>query len=50
MMYSCEVTISETATERNYGIMSTIFGEWKLLIMDKGVQTIAEQRQLSSAP
>jgi hypothetical protein len=35
MMHSCDVTISETATERNYRIMSTIFGEWKLIIMDK---------------
>ena len=32
MMYSCNVTISETATERSYGIMSIIFGEWKLVI------------------
>jgi hypothetical protein len=31
-MYSCDVTISETTTERNYGIMSIIFGEWELLI------------------
>jgi hypothetical protein len=34
-MYSCGVIISETATERSYRIMPTIFGEWKLVIMDE---------------
>jgi len=48
-MYSCDVIISEIATERIYKIMPTIFGEWKLVIMGKSMQKITEQRQLSSA-